>query len=78
VMEQKCQLRLMKYFLIYYSFLALESVQLQAYEARIANSFDIDQAPPESLDYVYRCYVQQIGLRLEAEISLGEKESLLR
>ncbi len=47
---------------IYYGFLMLESVQLQAYEARIGNSSSIDQALPESLDYVYRSYVQQVGL----------------
>jgi anaerobic magnesium-protoporphyrin IX monomethyl ester cyclase len=47
---------------IYYGFLMLESVQLQAYEARIGNSSFIDLALPESLDYVYRSYVQQVGL----------------
>jgi anaerobic magnesium-protoporphyrin IX monomethyl ester cyclase len=55
---------------IYFGFLTLESVLLQAYEARVTNSCDIDMASPESLDYVYRSYVQQLGPRLEARDSL--------
>lgn len=50
---------------IYFGFLTLESILLQAYETRIANALHIAQAPPESLDYVYRCYVQQIGPQAE-------------
>ena len=63
---------------IYFGFLTLESALLQAYEARVTNSRDIDQAPPQSLDYVYRSYVQQVGLQLEAEVSLAGKGSTLQ
>ena len=45
---------------IYFGFLTLESVQLQAYEERIGNPHRINQAPAESLDYVYRSYIQQM------------------
>lgn len=62
---------------IYFSFLTLESIQLQAYEARIGHSPSIDQAPPESLDYVYRSYVQQIGPYLEADAPHATRETLL-
>jgi radical SAM superfamily enzyme YgiQ (UPF0313 family) len=62
----------------YFGFLTLESVQLQAYEAKIANARYIDQASPESLDYVYRSYVQQIGLQLGADNELIEKQSIGR
>jgi anaerobic magnesium-protoporphyrin IX monomethyl ester cyclase len=47
------------------SFLWLEETQLRAYEARIKNCQAIDAAPPESLDYVYRSYVEQVGLGRE-------------
>jgi len=43
-------------------FLWLEETQLQAYEARIQNHQAIEAASPESLDYVYRSYIEQIGL----------------
>ncbi len=50
---------------IYFGFLTLESVQLQAYEERIGNTHRINQASAESLDYLYRCYVQQIGPQID-------------
>lgn len=56
---------------IYFGFLTLESVLMQAYEAKIGDSHHIDQAPPESLDYVYRSYVQQLGPRVEADALLA-------
>lgn len=63
---------------IYFGFLTLESIQMQAYETKIANRHHIDQAYPESLDYVYRSYVQQVGPYLEANILLAEKEPIRR
>ncbi len=50
---------------IYFGFLALESVQLQAYEERIGNPHCINQANADSLDYAYRSYVRQLGPQIE-------------
>lgn len=46
---------------IYFAFLFLESVQVRAYEERIGNPLLVSQAYSESLDYVYRNYVQSTG-----------------
>lgn len=59
------RLKNMTEYQIYFSFLTLESIQLQAYEERIGNPHRINQASAESLDYVYRSYIQQIGTRLD-------------
>lgn len=45
---------------IYFGYLFLESVQLRAYEARIANKQQINEASSNSLDYVYDSYIRQI------------------
>jgi anaerobic magnesium-protoporphyrin IX monomethyl ester cyclase len=47
-------------------FWSLEETQLRAYKARIKNWQAIDAASSESLDYVYRSYVEQVGLSREA------------
>jgi hypothetical protein len=61
---------------IYFGFLTLESVQLQAYEERIGNPHSINQANAESLDYVYRSYIQQIGPRLDNAVLHMKNEVL--
>lgn len=60
---------------IYFSFLTLESAQLQAYEKRIGNPHHINQANASSLDYVYRSYVRQVGPQFE-NIALSTNDSL--